>query len=227
MTRQDICTHPSVSSSKFLLGLELRSVQRSRAAGWGRRETLLTWEVGAEEEGLQEPLAPELPLCTCCGSFLLQCKTGPLIHLGVNVPAVGCPGSLVLAATQGGCAAPPCTSLLSASGRLEPRPWEPFATLRCGSSWLRPLTWKASRAHQFSLRSLTFSLVRPACHNHVSFKCNEPLPLALALNVLANCGHNQLVLLPPAQPCVEIASEGHFLLLGFFTSEVAYVALFM
>lgn len=33
-----------MSSSEFLLGLELRSVQRSRAAGRGRREMLLRWE---------------------------------------------------------------------------------------------------------------------------------------------------------------------------------------
>lgn len=161
--------------------------------------------------------------CPSVPAAVLSCSNVRLVlrfHLGLNVPAAGRPGSLCLPPPR--AVALPQLAPVSASGRLEPGPWEPFATPHCGFSWLCPLPCKASGAHlDLSAHCLTFSLVRPACHNRVSSRCNKPL------HILENCGHNQLLLSPPAQPCAEIALEGRFLLFAYLTSEVAYVAVFL
>nr|KAF6349025.1 hypothetical protein mMyoMyo1_011612 [Myotis myotis] len=174
MTRQDICTHPSVSSSKFLLGLELRSVQRSRAAGWGRRETLLRWGWGWGQLGRKGYKSHWLRNCPSAPAVVLSCY---MVNWSSDPSWGECTCHRV--SRQPGACHPPgplcCPSLHQSLVRF----WAPgapalgaLATLHCGSSWLRPLTWKASWAHQFSVRSLTFSLVRPACHSHASSKCN-------------------------------------------------------
>lgn len=133
MTRQNVCTRSSASSSKsraeaVLLAGGGENVYE--AGGWGvAYKSHLLWNC---------PSAPAVVLACSIVKLAL------LLHLGLNVPAAWCRAAWFLP-PPGQWRCPSLHQSLSASGRLEPGPWEPFATLPCGFSWLCPLTCKASR----------------------------------------------------------------------------------
>lgn len=73
-----------MSSSEFLLGLELRSVQRSRAASRGRRETLLRWErmfmkLERREGGVVAYKSHRLWNCPSAPAVVLSCYIVKLV----------------------------------------------------------------------------------------------------------------------------------------------------